>query len=166
MSTTTKPTRAEALAWMRRTGRSQNECVDELWGELDDTSRRRAHDQLRQWLSREKRAATAAPSQAREPEPVVDADELHAQVAAERIPFLEQRLSLLIEDQTKARLTNQIRLVPALQSRIDAVRQQLDEARAAQARQGEKLDRSVKAVCQAMLERQKLINALATAGEG
>lgn len=144
---TAEPTREEVLQWLAHTGRTQLECVDELWGPVSDQERRRIAARVRQWVRRARNEPTpsarqpppparnaAGPSPAVAP-PTVSAlppDPPPARPPAPtpdlgRVEWLRAQLAELLYDAAQARTRGDLRLVPTLDRRLSEVRAELDD---------------------------------------
>ncbi len=168
-----EPTRAEVLQWLSLTGRSQGECIAELWGPLDDESRRRVEARVRQWVRRarsgEVPTRTGPPPAAQQagpapagvprtpaspppaPAPAVSSNREASASAETRIAFLTRKLAELEQDVADARATRQLRLVPGLEKQISSYRADLD-LELERERRVVRLERTPLAICARLRE--------------
>jgi hypothetical protein len=176
----TEPTRQQVQDWLAANpGRSQSDCIAALWPPLGDVDRRRVAQRIRVWVHRERKKQTSAPRppRGRPPQssvvvppasPTSDAGassaDVVAMVASDRASYYAKRLDLLLNDIERARAKGMLGLVPQLERRAAETRASLDEARAAEAAQGVKLDRSPKAVASELRKHLQLLDMLAEAG--
>jgi hypothetical protein len=159
---TTTPSRAALLSWLDdHPNATTSDAVSAVYGDLPDDEFKRRCATARKWKER-----AGKPASATRPPPADIPPPVHPSTLSslERVPYLQRELDALDADLAAARDKGERRLVPSLSKRAAECRAQLDEAKAEAAKTNIKLDRSVRAVCKAMLERQKQIEMLAKAG--
>lgn len=155
------------LQWLTLTGRSQSECIAELWGPLDDETRRRVDARVRQWVRRARsgevatRTGVPPAAQLNGPAPAgvpagprvaASASNREATAPAEtRMAFLLRKLRELEQDVTDARETRQLRLVPGIEKQISSYRADLD-LEMERERRVVRLERTPAAICARLRE--------------
>jgi hypothetical protein len=126
------------------------EAVAHFWPGLPDAEREKAEARVRQW--RHRHGSNREPA-ARPERPAPDLE----WASLPKVAFLRRQLAELLADLQFARMCGETARVPALDSRVSEIREQLDVALAEAGETEVELDRSPGAVAEAIDQREKLL---------
>lgn len=162
------PSREVALQWLELTGRSQSDCLDELWPPMGDKERAKASALLRQWVRRGRKAGTvkvapplAGPPPAvgggADPSPATVEDEEEEPEDDDRLAWLRTQWKKLDGQVTKAIEEGNVRFLAQLSKRASEARREFDLELERQ-RRVVRLARTPAAISAELKRRQKAID--------
>lgn len=172
-----EPSKGEVLGWMRRTGRTAAEAIDEFWPGSEGAERTRVGARIRKWgqLARAAGSPDAPPSQSAgismtpnrdEPggDPAIPARPApdYETARLDRVTFLELFLAEAVADIAWVRGAGLVGRIAQLVALAMNIRQELDAARGEQGRVVQ-LERSPGAVAVEVEKRKKALEILAAA---